>query len=274
MGAWSSTTWSGDGGWCAPSTTGPCRPPPLVARCAGRCARPARASRRAGTSSSSPAPPTATCSGRPRPPRRRPRRRIAGCGASAQHPASSACSDPQAYVERYARPDKRARRPGPAAQDWPIPYWDVDAGMGALLMLLSAVDDGLGGLLFGIPGPRHDAVRDAFGIPADRRLVGVVALGYAAPPPTAPTASTAPTDGGSESARDSSAAARPHRPRRRPLRDVVHDGSFGSPAPWLERDAGGDDGGDGGDGSANVEADAGRDGGAAGQGDGEVGHAQ
>lgn len=184
------------------------------------------------------------------------------------------CSDPQAYVERYARPDKRARRPGPAAQDWPIPYWDVDAGMGALLMLLSAVDDGLGGLLFGIPGPRHDAVRDAFGIPADRRLVGVVALGYAAPPPTAPTASTAPTDGGSESARDSSAAARPHRPRRRPLRDVVHDGSFGSPAPWLERDAGGDDGGDGGDGSANVEADAGRDGGAAGQGDGEVGHAQ
>ena len=42
-------------------------------------------------------------------------------------------SDPGAYVERYARPDKARARPdlGPDPADasaWPVPWWDVDAG--------------------------------------------------------------------------------------------------------------------------------------------------
>ena len=43
-------------------------------------------------------------------------------------------SDPDAYLDRYAEPDKgwTDRDPG----RWPIPYWDVDTGMAAMLLLL------------------------------------------------------------------------------------------------------------------------------------------
>ncbi len=85
-------------------------------------------------------------------------------------------SNPQAYLDRYAEPDKgwTDRDPG----RWPVPYWDVDTGMAALLMMLSAVDQGLGALFFGVPAGAHDSVRRAHGIPDSHRLVGVVALGY------------------------------------------------------------------------------------------------
>lgn len=86
------------------------------------------------------------------------------------------CSDPQTYLDRYAEPDKGWTDRDPAR--WPIQYWDVDTGMAAMLMLLTAVDRGLGALFFGVPAARHDAVRAAFEIPGARRLVGVVALGY------------------------------------------------------------------------------------------------
>jgi hypothetical protein len=57
-------------------------------------------------------------------------------------PALVLClSDPERYLDRYAEPDKgwTDRDPG----RWPVPYWDVDTGMAALLMLLGAVDAGL-----------------------------------------------------------------------------------------------------------------------------------
>lgn len=118
------------------------------------------------------------------------------------------CSDPGAYVRRYARPDKAATGYGAGADAWPIPYWDVDAGMAALLLLLSAVDDGIGGLFFGVPPDRHDAVRAALSIPADRRLVGVVALGR-------------------RRARRRGSGRTPQRPARRPFEEAVHVGRFG-----------------------------------------------
>ncbi len=95
------------------------------------------------------------------------------------------CSSPRAYLERYAEPDKgwTDRDPG----RWPIPYWDVDTGMASLLLLLGAVDRGLGGLFFGVPAGRHDAVRRAHGIPDGHRLVGVVALGHEADRVTSPS---------------------------------------------------------------------------------------
>lgn len=119
------------------------------------------------------------------------------------------CSDPQTYLGRYAEPDK-----GWADRDvarWPVPYWDVDNGMAAMLMLLTAVDEGLGALYFGVPPERQDAVKGAFGIPGDRRVVGVVALGHPAQDPGADR-------GGSARTR-----------RRRPLGEVAHEGRFGRP---------------------------------------------
>ncbi len=87
-------------------------------------------------------------------------------------------SDKEAYLDRYAEPDK-----GWTDRDerrWPVPYWDVDTGMASLLILLTAVDHGLGGLFFGVPPERHTAVREGLLIPSDRTIVGVVSLGYAA----------------------------------------------------------------------------------------------
>ncbi|MGB3686324.1 MAG: nitroreductase family protein, partial [Ornithinimicrobium sp.] len=114
------------------------------------------------------------------------------------------CSDPEAYRRRYAEPDKAGDEPHP----WPIPYWDVDTGMAAMLMLLTAVDNELGGLFFGVPAHAMDGVKGALSIPDDRRLVAVVALGY-----------PAPTDMRSPS------LAR----GRRPVSEVAHAGRFGVP---------------------------------------------
>jgi nitroreductase len=86
-------------------------------------------------------------------------------------------SNKDVYLERYAEPDK-----GWTDRDesrWPVRYWDVDAGMAALLMLLTAVDEGLGACFFGIPPERIAAFRTAFGVPGAYRPVGCVSVGYA-----------------------------------------------------------------------------------------------
>ncbi len=119
---------------------------------------------------------------------------------------------PGAYAERYARPDKaraRADLPGPVEDpgSWPVPWWDVDTGMAALLLLLGAVDEGLAGCVIGVPGPRWSAVRAALGVPADRRLVAAVVLGHPA-------------------------AEQPPPRRNPPAARLVHDGRFG--VPWPE----------------------------------------
>ena len=47
-------------------------------------------------------------------------------------------SDRERYLARYAEPDKGSVPPDD--QDWPVPYWHIDAGMAALLLLLGATD--------------------------------------------------------------------------------------------------------------------------------------
>ena len=92
-------------------------------------------------------------------------------------------SDPQAYLDRYAEPDKGWTDRSP--QRWPVPYWDTDAAMAAMILLLAAEAEHLGALFFGVPGPAHGAVRDALAVPDHVRIVGVVALGH--PDPEVPT---------------------------------------------------------------------------------------
>ncbi len=82
------------------------------------------------------------------------------------------------YLDRYAEPDK-----GWTDRDesrWPVPYWHIDTGMATLLMLLTAVDEGLGACFFGIPPERTDGYREAFGVPEAYTPIGAVTVGYPA----------------------------------------------------------------------------------------------
>jgi nitroreductase len=88
-------------------------------------------------------------------------------------------SDEGTYLRRYAEPDKGWTDMDEAR--WPAPYWDIDTGMAALMILLTAVDEGLGACFFGAPPETHDDVFEAFEIPHDHNLVGVVSLGYPMP---------------------------------------------------------------------------------------------
>jgi nitroreductase len=85
-------------------------------------------------------------------------------------------SNKSAYLERYAEPDKGWTDRSEA--HWPAPYWDIDTGMAALLMLLTAVDAGLGALFFGIPPEKIEHFRASFGIPPELYPIGTVAIGY------------------------------------------------------------------------------------------------
>jgi nitroreductase len=90
-----------------------------------------------------------------------------------------ALSDKDAYLDRYAEPDK-----GWTDRDesrWPVPYWQVDTGMAALLILLGAVDDGLAACLFGIAPSVWPAVQAVFAVPAGLEPVAVLSLGYPDP---------------------------------------------------------------------------------------------
>jgi nitroreductase len=87
-----------------------------------------------------------------------------------------ALSDPGRYVERYSRPDKIAFGLD-RADAWPVKFWDTDTAMACMLLLLAAVDAGLGGWFFGTNDGR-EALFEAFGIPKDRNLIGIVGLGY------------------------------------------------------------------------------------------------
>jgi len=108
----------------------------------------------------------------------------------------------QAYRERYAEPDKQH-----TGQEFPVPYWHTDTAMAALLILQTAVDEGLGACFFGIPGPRVDAFREAFAVPSSYTPVGAVTVGHRLP--------------------DTGSAGSPSRRGRRPVDEVVHRGRWG-----------------------------------------------
>jgi nitroreductase len=88
-------------------------------------------------------------------------------------------SDKEAYLARYAEPDKRGL--GLEDEDrWPVPYWDVDAAFAAMAVLLAATSAGLGAVFFGIfHGER--ALLDHLGVPPAMRAIGAIAIGWPAP---------------------------------------------------------------------------------------------
>jgi nitroreductase len=94
-------------------------------------------------------------------------------------------SDKDAYLDRYAEPDKGWTDRDEAR--WPVPYWDTDAAMAAMIALLAVVDAGLVGCFFGVPGERWAALRAAFGVPSGLRPVGVLSIGYPAPDVRSPS---------------------------------------------------------------------------------------
>jgi nitroreductase len=85
-------------------------------------------------------------------------------------------ADPQAYLDRYAEPDKAA--PGvDSPQDWAVPYWELDAAFATMAMLLAAADERVGALFFAVAHGTA-AMMDEFGAPPTMRLIGALALGY------------------------------------------------------------------------------------------------
>lgn len=87
-----------------------------------------------------------------------------------------AISNKPAYLERYSRPDK-ARFGMQKAEAWPAPYWDIDTGMAVMLILLAAIEEGLGAVFFGI-GWGEDVLLQELNVPEGCRPIGVIALGY------------------------------------------------------------------------------------------------
>ena len=110
-------------------------------------------------------------------------------------------SSKRVYLDRYAQPDKGWTDRDEAR--WPVPFWHIDTGMAALLILQTVVDEGLGAVYFGIVPEQVAPFRATFGVPDDQEPIGAIAIGY-----------------------DAETAKRDLRSRRRPLDDVVHYGHW------------------------------------------------
>ena len=105
------------------------------------------------------------------------------------------------YLERYAQPDKGWTDMDEAR--WPVPFWHIDTGMAGLLILQTAVDEGLGAVYFGIVPEAVAPFRAAFGVPDDQEPIGAIAIGH-----------------------DAETEKRDLRSRRRDPADVVHQGRW------------------------------------------------
>jgi len=117
-----------------------------------------------------------------------------------------AFADPNAYLERYSEPDKASTKLGSSLENWPTPYWTVDASFATMQLLLAAHDVGLGALFFGVFSGEQK-LRSDFNVPEQMQLIGAVALGWPMP----------------EKASEKGASAR--RSRRKPS-EIIHEGGF------------------------------------------------
>lgn len=86
------------------------------------------------------------------------------------------CISEDAYHQRYREPDK-VNDQGEEIE-WPVPFWWVDAGAALMLVLLTAVDEGLAA---GFLGADADDLRSLLKIPASMVPIGIVTVGHPAP---------------------------------------------------------------------------------------------
>jgi nitroreductase len=96
-----------------------------------------------------------------------------------------ALSNKSVYLERYAQADKGWTDRDEAR--WPVPYWDIDTGFAALLIHLTAVDQGLGSCFIGLPVESIPAFKSAFGVPEEFTPIGALTVGYRAPDKRSPS---------------------------------------------------------------------------------------
>ena len=83
------------------------------------------------------------------------------------------------YLDRYAQPGKGWTDRDEAR--WPVPYWYIDTGFAALLILLTVVDEGLGAVFFGLPPENMADFRAQYGVPDQWMPIGAIAIGYPDP---------------------------------------------------------------------------------------------
>lgn len=88
-----------------------------------------------------------------------------------------ACTDPQAYLQRYSEDDKQRTGLGESLDKWPTPYWTVDASFAVMTFLLSVHDAGIGALFFAVFNG-EDNIRQELSIPDHIEIIGAIALGY------------------------------------------------------------------------------------------------
>jgi nitroreductase len=84
------------------------------------------------------------------------------------------CVSEAIYHARYQQPDKL--EDDGTEIDWPIPYWYVDVGATAMLILLAAVDEGLAAGFLGLP--EYDGLRRELDIPPDQQPIGLITVGH------------------------------------------------------------------------------------------------
>jgi nitroreductase len=87
------------------------------------------------------------------------------------------CAREEDYHDRYRQPDKVDEQGYEI--EWPVPYWYVDAGKAAMLVLLAAIDEGLAAGVFGVPAEHMRDFRELIGLPPDVAVVEVITLGKA-----------------------------------------------------------------------------------------------
>src|SRR3954468_2945757 len=84
------------------------------------------------------------------------------------------------YHDRYQREDKL--QDGEEIE-WPVPFWHVDAGAAMMLVLLAAIEEGLGAAVYGIFGDFEDELRTTLHVPDDLTIVAGITLGRPRPDP-------------------------------------------------------------------------------------------
>src|SRR3954467_12509552 len=84
------------------------------------------------------------------------------------------------YHERYQKDDKLQEG---EEIEWPVPFWHVDAGAALMLVLLAAIDEGLGGAVYGIFGDFEREPRTPLHTPDALTIVAGITLGPPQPDP-------------------------------------------------------------------------------------------